>query len=148
MLRPEFVRRKLQLITDDLGHLDRYRAVSHDDLVADFVVLATVERLLERIVMRAIDVNRHLLVEQATGTEERTTRLTYRDSFLMLADLGVYPAGFAEEIAPSAGLRNILVHDYNDADRHVVHAAVGLCLGQYPRYVEYVLAYLDASEAA
>lgn len=148
MLRPEFVRRKLQLITDDLGHLDRYRAVSHDDLVADFVVLATVERLLERIVMRAIDVNRHLLVEQATGTEERTTRLTYRDSFLMLADLGVYPAGFAEEIAPSAGLRTILVHDYNDADRHVVHAAVGLCLGQYPRYVEYVLAYLDASEAA
>lgn len=148
MLRPEFVRRKLQLVTDDLGHLSRYRHVAHDEMVGDFAVLATVERLLERIVMRAIDVNRHLLVEQATGTEERTTRLTYRDSFLMLADLGVYPADFAEEIAPSAGLRNILVHDYNDADRHIVHAAVGLCLGQYPRYVEYVLAYLDASEAA
>lgn len=144
MLRPEFVHRKLQLITDDLGRLDRYRAVSHEDLVADFVVLATVERLLERIVMRAIDVNRHLLVELATGAEERTTRLTYRDSFLMLADLGVYPADFAEEIAPSAGLRNILVHDYNDADRRLVHASIRACLDQYPRYVAHVVAYLDA----
>lgn len=148
MLRPEFVRRKLQLVTDDLGHLSRYREIAHDEMVSDFAVLATVERLLERIVMRAIDVNQHVLAEQATGTEPRTTRLTYRDSFLMLADLGVYPADFAERIAPSAGLRNILVHDYNDADRRLVHAAVGACLDQYPRYVEYVLAYLDASAEA
>ena len=146
MLRAEFVRRKLQLITDDLGRLSHYRDVDHDTLLADFAALATVERLLERIVMRAIDVNRHLLVERATGTEARTTRLTYRDSFLMLAGLGVYPTDFAEAIAPSAGLRNILVHDYNDADRRIVHAAIEVCLEQYPRYVEHVLVFLAGEE--
>ena len=145
MLRPEFVRRKLQLITEDLARLAHYRDVGHDELVADFVVLATVERLLERIVMRAIDVNRHLLVTRATGLEERTTRLTYRDSFLLLADLGVYPAAFAESIAPSAGLRNILVHDYNDADRRLVHQSIGMCLTLYPRYVKHVLDFLETS---
>ncbi|HLT47824.1 MAG TPA: DUF86 domain-containing protein [Rubricoccaceae bacterium] len=143
MLRPEFVRRKLQLIVDDLGHLSAYRTITHEALVADFAALATVERLLERIVMRAIDVNRHLLVEGATGTEPRTTRLTYQDSFRLLAGLGVLPPDFAEAIAPSAGLRNVLVHDYNDADRRIVHAAIGACLDQYPRYVDHVSRYLD-----
>jgi uncharacterized protein YutE (UPF0331/DUF86 family) len=143
MLRPDFVRRKLQLITDDLARLDRFRAVEHEELINDFVVLATVERLLERIVMRAIDVNRHLLVTGATGLEERSTRLTYRDSFLLLADRGVYPRAFAESIAPSAGLRNILVHDYNDADRRLVHQSIGVCLELYPQYVSHVLDFLD-----
>ncbi|HET8655695.1 MAG TPA: HepT-like ribonuclease domain-containing protein [Longimicrobiaceae bacterium] len=148
MLRPEFLRRKLQLITDDLGHLDRYRDVTHEALVGDFVALATVERLLERIVMRAIDVNQHIIV-QAAGEEipERTTRLTYRDSFLLLAERGVYPETFAETIAASAGLRNTLVHDYNDTDRRLVHASIHACLDQYPRYVRYLLDFLDSADA-
>ncbi len=147
MLRPEFVRRKLHLITDDLGHLSRYREVAHEALVEDFATLATVERLLERIVMRAIDVNRHLLVEGAVG-DEVTARLTYRDSFLLLTALGVLPEDFAAAIAPSAGLRNVLAHDYNDTDRRLVHASIRTCLGQYPRYVAHVSDYLDATSDA
>ncbi|MCG6867600.1 MAG: hypothetical protein LJE91_02390 [Gammaproteobacteria bacterium] len=38
------------------------------------------ERILERIVMRAIDVNEHIISELSTG-EGRSTRLTYRDTF-------------------------------------------------------------------
>jgi uncharacterized protein YutE (UPF0331/DUF86 family) len=143
MLRPDFVRRKLQLITEDLARLERYRHVQHADLEADFVVLATVERLLERIVMRAIDVNRHVLVAHATGREEESARLTYRDPFLQMAGHGVYSEAFAAEIAPSAGLRNILAHDYNDADRRIVQQSISRCLDLYPTYVQQVMAYLD-----
>lgn len=50
----------------------------------------------------------------ATGAEERTTRLTYRETFLRLADHDIYSPEFATRIAASAGLRNILVHEYND----------------------------------
>ncbi len=143
MLRPEFVRRKLQLVTDDLGHLASFRQISHEALVADPLALATVERLIERIVMRAVDVNQHLVVALATGLEPQTTRLTYRDSFVRLSGLGVLDGEFAMDIARSAGLRNVLVHDYNDADRALVHAAIELCLAQYPRYVHDVTAFVD-----
>lgn len=143
MLRPEFVHRKLQLITDDLGHLDTFRRVSHDALVADPLALATVERPIERVVMRAVDVNQHLVVALTTGRELQTTRLTYRDSFVRLSGLGALEDAFALEIARSAGLRNVLVHDYSDADRALVHAAIGLCLAQYPRYVRDVTAFVD-----
>lgn len=144
MLRPEFVLRKLQLVTDDLGHLATFRSVSREALVSDPLALATVERLIERIVMRSVDVNLHLVVALATGHEVQTTRLTYRDSFVRLAGLDVLDDEFAVDIARSAGLRNVLVHDYNDADRALVHAAIGLCLAQYPRYVRDVTAFVDS----
>lgn len=148
MLRPEFVTRKLQLITDDLGHLDTFRHVAHDALVADPLALATVERLIERIVMRAVDVNQHLVVALATGTEVQTTRLTYRDSFVRLAGLEVLDEGFAADIARTAGLRNVLVQDYTDADRSLVHAAIALFLDQYPQYVESVTSFVDSLDSA
>lgn len=93
--------------------------------------------------MRAIDVNEHLVSELATGREEKATRLTYRDTFLKLADFGVYPRDFAERIARSAGLRNILVHDYNDIDRNIVHSSIRSCLVDNQQYVDYVTAFLE-----
>lgn len=142
MLRPELIRRKLQLIAEDLERLARFRDETLESLTADDVKLAAVERVLERMVMRAIDVNEHLIAELASG-EGRATRLSYRDTFLMLVDLGVYPRELAERVAASAGLRNILVHDYNDADRSIVHGSIRSGLRDYQEYVDQVTAFLD-----
>lgn len=78
----------------------RFRDETLESLKQDDIKLAAVERLLERIVMRAIDVNEHLLSELGTG-EGRSTRLTDRDTFPLHAPLGVYPRAFAAEIARS-----------------------------------------------
>lgn len=142
MIRRELVERKLQLITDSLETLVEFKDESLDSLKNDEIKMAAMERLIERIVMRAIDINEHLLSELSTG-KEKSTRLTYRDTFLMLADLGVYPPEFAEQIAASAGLWNILVHDYNDVDRRIVHGSIKSCLQDYHRYVEHVRTFLD-----
>ena len=75
-LRPEFVERKLQLIAEDLGRLVGFRDVTLEELVADDIRLAAVERILERMVQRAIDVNEHLIGSLATGSEARTTRIS------------------------------------------------------------------------
>lgn len=142
MIRRELVERKLQLIVDSLETLVEFKDESVESLKSDEIRMAAVERLIERIVMRAIDINEHLLSELSTG-KEKSTRLTYRDTFLMLVDLGVYSSEFAEQIAASAGLRNILVHDYNDVDRRIVHGSIKSCLRDYHRYVEHVRRFLD-----
>lgn len=141
MIRPEFVRRKLHLIAEDLGRLVRFKDETLESLTSDDIKLAAVERIMERIVMRAIDVNEHLIGELACG-EGKTTRFAYRDTFLLLADLGVYSQEFADRIARSAGLRNILVHDYNDIDRNILHGAIGHALRDYHSYVEQLAAFL------
>ena len=143
MLRKDFIQRKLQLIAEDLGHLLHFKDLSWRELTEDFVQAAAVERILERMVMRAIDVNEHLISELSTGAEDRITRLSYRDAFLRLSELGVYPRDFAERIAKSAGLRNILVHDYNDLDREVLHSSIKSCLENYHFYVNSLRAFLQ-----
>ena len=143
MVRKEFVKRKLQLIAEDLGRLQFFQDHSLEEISGDFVKLAAVERLLERIVMRAIDINEHLISQLADAREERITRLTYRDTFLKLVGIGALPAEFAESIATSVGLRNILVHDYNDVDRKIVHSSISSCLSDYQEYVDYVYGFLE-----
>jgi len=145
VLRPDFVRRKLGLIAEELDHLTAFRDETVESLRDDVVKLAAAERFLERIVTRAIDVNEHLIASLATGDDDRVTRLTYRDTFLRLAGLGVLPEDFAESIAASAGLRNILVHEYNDVDHELLRGSIRDCLQDYARYIRYVEAFIDQS---
>lgn len=44
-----------------------FRDDSYEELVDDPVRLAALERILERFVLRAIDVNEHLIAALATG---------------------------------------------------------------------------------
>ena len=147
MVDREFVQRKLELITEELGHLVQFRGASFDEITGDFVKLAAVERILERIVNRAVDLNEHLIARTADGREEKVTRLTYKETFLRLADLEVYSRDFAEEISKSAGLRNILVHEYNDVDHQILHGSIRTCIEQYRHYVRYVGSFLQTLDA-
>lgn len=74
MVRVEFVQRKLALISEDLDRLLHFKDMTIFAITSDFVNLAAVERLLERIVTRAIDVNRHLIAELNTGREKKIDR--------------------------------------------------------------------------
>jgi uncharacterized protein YutE (UPF0331/DUF86 family) len=146
--RPEFVRRKLGLIAEDLDLLTRFRDETVESLSDDPVKLAAVERMLERIITRAIDINEHLIATLSRGDEERITRLTYRVTFLRLAGLGVYSEDFAAAIAASAGLWNVLVHQYNDVDHRLLHGSIRSCLQDYRLYIEHVDRFVDESDAA
>jgi uncharacterized protein YutE (UPF0331/DUF86 family) len=142
MLRPEFVERKLRLIADELARLAPFRDLAYEDLVADPIKLAAIERMLERIVLRAVDVNEHLISQLASPDESATARLAYRDTFLKLGNLAIIPEPLAQRIAPSAGLRNVLVHEYNDVDHRIVHAAIRTALSDYTAYVRAVGDYI------
>ncbi|MBI2426978.1 MAG: DUF86 domain-containing protein [Candidatus Kerfeldbacteria bacterium] len=136
MLDHEFLQRKVKLIQEDLNTLEQFKDFTFDELAKDSIMFSATERYLERIVTRAIDINRHVLAELGTGAESART---YEDTFLELAKLKVYPENFAKEIAPSAGLRNVLVHEYDEVDKRLVYESVGKALAQYARYCEYVL---------
>lgn len=140
MLKIEFLRRKIKLIQEDLSELESLSTLSFEEMTEKSLNYYATERLLERIVTRAIDINNHIIAEKGTGKEEVRR---YQDSFLRLADLGVYPQAFAEAIAPSAGLRNILVHDYDGVAPRMIYDSVKDALSQYAEYCRFVLACAD-----
>ncbi|MBI2443711.1 MAG: DUF86 domain-containing protein [Candidatus Magasanikbacteria bacterium] len=140
MLNHEFIQRKIKLIQEDLSHLEPLSKYSFTELAQDSIKYDATERILERIITRAIDLNRHCLAELGKGNE---IVRTHQDTFLRLADLGVYPAEFAAEIAPSAGLRNVLVHEYDQVDPRQVWESLGKALAQYAKYCEYLIKFLE-----
>jgi hypothetical protein len=66
----------------------------------------------------------------------------YYGGFLKVGQLGVLSADLAGALAPSAGLRNRLVHEYETIDDAKVLASVGVLLQLYPRYILAVESHL------
>jgi len=136
------VTRKMVLIAADVEALDPYRAMDLEDYLEDPVAELVVERYIERIVGRMVGVNYHLL----TALGEPPPR-DYFTSFTALAKVGVLPGPFSREIAPAAGLRNRIIHEYDEVEPSRVHEALASILQDVPRYLAYVQGFFDAKGA-
>jgi uncharacterized protein YutE (UPF0331/DUF86 family) len=135
-----FIRRKIKLIQEDLSELDHLARYSFDEISKDRIKFLAVERLLEKIIMRAIDINQHLIAELGKG-DERVRG--YEDTFYMLFQLGIYSEEFAKQIAPSAGLRNRLVHEYNNTRQDIIYKSVSEAITQYVKYCDSILKFIE-----
>ncbi len=144
MLNKDFVRRKINLIEEELARLVEFSQYSFSEIAADYKKQAVVERLLERIIMRAIDMNEHIISELAT--ENIKIPKTYKDTFLRLADFNICPKDFVEGISKSVGTRNILVHEYDEIDYSKIYSSITDCLKDYHQYCEYILEFLEKNE--
>jgi uncharacterized protein YutE (UPF0331/DUF86 family) len=135
-----FIRRKIKLIQEDLAELDTLAHYSFDEISKDHIKLLAVERLLEKIIMRAIDINQHMIAELGRGDEQVRG---YEDTFYILSQLGIYGEEFAKQIAPSAGLRNRLVHEYNNTRQDIIYKSVNEAIEQYVKYCDSILKFIE-----
>lgn len=130
----QLIIRKAKLIDEDLVKLREFEQISFEDYMGSFEKKLQVERLLERIIGRVIDLNFHLLKE-----EFQTIPPDYYQSFILLGRKGALEKEFAENIAGSSGLRNFLAHEYDEIDDAQVYAAISTCLDQVPQYLDRIL---------
>ena len=141
MIDKDFIKRKISLIQDDLVGLSSMAGFSLDEIVKDFMKQAALERLLERIINRAIDINRHIIGEMKN--EKISSPKDFRDTFIILAQLGVFSANFAEEISKSVGTRNVLAHEYDKTDQTLIYDSIGDCLKDYNEYCRFILEFIE-----
>lgn len=140
MLDQDLVKRKLALNQQELERLKTFENLTIEEIAKDPGQYAACERYLERLIGRTIDINQHILAEKGTAEFHMTK---YRDTFLALAKLNVYPQDFAEKIAPSAGLRNALVHEYNNIDPKMLEKSISEAIKEYAEYANYILAFIE-----
>ena len=96
-----------------------------------------IERVLQEAIEAALDINAHVIAERGLDVPD-----DYFGGFIKLGELGILPEDLARTLAPSAGLRNRLVHEYDTIDDAKVLAAVGTMLDLYPRYIQAIEAEL------
>ncbi|MBW4675383.1 MAG: DUF86 domain-containing protein [Desmonostoc geniculatum HA4340-LM1] len=133
----EIVLVRLRLITKYYNTLKEYRSTSLDEFLADFRQQLVVERLLQLMAQAAIDINEHILSKLSPGNS-----VTNFEGFIELSKYQVITPELAQQIAPSSGLRNRLVHEYDEIDPQQVFNSISFALQQYPLYVRQVNSYL------
>ncbi|MBI5181523.1 MAG: DUF86 domain-containing protein [Nitrospirae bacterium] len=67
----------------------------------------------------------------------------YYESFIKAGELKIISADLAERLAPSAGLRNRLVHEYDLLEHSRVLEAVGMAEELYTNYIKEIENYIS-----
>lgn len=107
----EIVLVRLEGIIKDLDEVSALLDGGYEEFLEDDRLITLAERWFERIVNRMIDINNFFIKDRGGSVSK-----TYFDSFIEVGKLGVLNLELAENLAPAAGARNILVHEYEDLD--------------------------------
>jgi uncharacterized protein YutE (UPF0331/DUF86 family) len=138
MIDPTLVIRKINLISQDFKEIVELSRKSLQEFLASRVDEVLAERYLERMIGRMIDINYHLITE--SGLPPPTD---YYQSFLQLERLGVLPHDFAQTVASCAGLRNRIVHEYDEIDPAKIHEALQTAARDVSQYLTRVHSYME-----
>lgn len=138
---PAVLRRKLGVIAENLKALEPVTKLPLDRYRADLFTRKGTERLLQELIEAAIDLNTHLILQEGHQPPD-----DFYHGFLRLAEIGILAPELATALAPSAGLRNRLVHEYDTIVDAIVLDAVRKAQDLYPKYVAAVERYLQKAE--
>src|SRR3989338_8182597 len=105
-LRPIGVyEKRLQTLLD---HTDQ-------EIIKKFELFHALERLIQLIVDEMIDINTHIIRRMPFHAPD-----DFQGTFLILAEHSILPQRFADRLAPIVGLRNRLVHRYEEIDKTIL----------------------------
>lgn len=141
MIDRKLIHRKMNLILKDLNEVKKYAALSLSEYLEDPLNEVLTERFLERIIGRMIDINYHIVTESGQPPPK-----DYFQSFVELGKLGILEPEFASSVAQSAGLRNRIVHDYDEIDETKVHEALQSAVQEIPLYLKAIETFLEKNK--
>lgn len=142
MLDKKLVHKKLEEMKRYEGELEPILLLSLKEFLASYRDMRAAERDFQLIVDSAIDINNHLLLALGLPPADKNY-----DSFFALVKAGVLTEKEAEKLAPSTGLRNKLVHEYDEINPEILYRSLKRFATQYKDYGRLVFAYLEKEQA-
>jgi len=138
MLDKIFVREKNEKIKIYLQEIEEIIKLDTKEILGDIRNLRTLERDFQLIIDEIIDINIHFIREL-----ELKSPKDFQSTFEILAEGKIIPDDFAVKIAPVVGLRNKLVHRYEEIDRKFFVEQVKKEYKDFIEYIRYINQYLE-----
>ena len=127
----------MEKLSECLKKLEVLRGKPKEELLGDTYLQDIVERNFQVLAQAIIDIaNRIISLENLEKPRD------YYEAILRLGHGEIVPADFAKKLAPLAGFRNILVHDYLELDWDEVYANLQR-LGDIHTFLTIVKAWLS-----
>ena len=131
------VNEKLIKLEEYLQELKDYKPDSFKNYISHKKVKYSVERLLQLIIDLALDIN-NIIIKSQGGYPASD----YFNSFIDLVEFDVFNDEFAQKIAPSTGIRNRLVHEYEKINDKIVYNSIDKTINYYTKYMKNIIKYL------
>ena len=119
MVRPEVIRRRLEVLSEHLRILERIAQYEQREFLADPEHYGSAERFLQLALEALLDMGSHVIAEEGLGTVNQS-----RDIPRLFLEHGYIDAALEERWLRMIGLRNILVHAYLELDRERVYGVL------------------------
>ena len=133
----ELIFKKLEQISALLDELEHLIALSFSDFQKNNVTVRAAERNFQLIVDLASDINTQILLEKGRKTPD-----TYRQSFSDLGKEAIINAALTQQLVLSAGIRNVLVHEYDfEEDYEKFYTSAKALVPAYREYVKLIRDY-------
>ncbi len=139
MIDSDLIARKLVILKGYVEELEPFKNVSLEEYKKDYVKKRAAERLVQLIVEVASDISAYVLVESGKAAPK-----DYYDSFIRAPEVGLVSQALADKLAPFAGLRNRLVHEYGDVRDDIVFKSIPTALRHYTTFISEANAFLKA----
>ena len=135
----EKIARKILSMKKYVDFLRSYQSLSPRKLEEDYELKSAIERNFQLAIESALDIGE--IIISAEGLEKPED---YRSVVLILGKQNILPPAFAERFARAVGLRNILVHMYEEVDIQKLHQYMQNNLKDFDEYVKYIAKYLES----
>lgn len=127
-MSPDVVNKKLVSMTTYLNDLLPHKDISFDEFMQRHY---EIERLLELLVMTASDIIFHLI-----SVKGEPMPTSYKAAFLRAGEMGIIGEELSKNLALGAGLRNILVHEYEEIDYSLVHKSIHTAIRDFTAFIK------------
>jgi len=141
MINQDIIEAKLTDIQRYFGELAPILNFSSSEILDDPLKIHTIERLFQLIVDTALDINTHIIIESSFAIPD-----DYQNTFVVLGEHAILPMSFVNRIAPSVGLRNMIVHRYGHVDLKRMVDDIQHEIGDYREYTGFILDFLKKSQ--
>ena len=134
----EIILAKLGYIQEYLDKLEPLLRIPTEELLADDLRLPVIERYLQLMIDAALDINTLIIQNENLQPSE-----DYQGTFVILSAHKVLPHELAFALAPSVGLRNLLVHQYEKIDKKMKVDNAKRDIDQYREYKKHIFEYAE-----
>jgi len=123
------IREHLRFLEIEFGDLENFKDLSWQEYSTDRSKRRDLERLIENLVMAAIDISKVVL-----ASEKREIPQTYRETLFNFTS-GLMEEESAKRFAQFAEMRNILVHEYLDIKWERIKKFITMANQLYPIFI-------------
>ena len=129
---------KINRIKGYLKEITPFLNFSVKDIVGDTEKLRALERIFQLIVDEVIDINQHFIKELGLDVSN-----DLEGTFHILGENKILPEDFVFKFAPVVGLRNRLVHRYEELDPKIFIESFQKDYSDFEQYLKFISDYSE-----